>query len=111
MKTKIIHELQSLKNDLLDSAMSIDTTDEQKHRIYEAISKIDLASTRLGQFEENDEDNREYLKLIETIEDAARNIEGNKNNYQIISKNIDRATDALDYVIAHVEPPEPWPKG
>ena len=110
MKIKMIHELQSLKNDLLDSVESIETTDELKHQINEAIARIDLASIRLAQFEMNYEDNSEYQNLIETIEDATRNIGNNRNNYRIISKNIDRATDALNYVIAHVEPPEPWPK-
>ncbi len=102
VKIKVLKELQSLKKNLISCAVTIDTTSNQKRRIYDAILKIDKASARFEQLKPNSDNNNEFQELIGKINQAA-NTARSAGNIQDISKHITRATDAINYLMANME--------
>jgi alpha-L-arabinofuranosidase len=110
MAILITKDLQVLRSDLHEYLESPDLTLDQKGKIYAALNKINLASTRIEFLEDSfssDEDNELFVSIHEVVQNSP-NVASNA--YELASF-ITKADSALDYVLACVEPDEPWPKG
>lgn len=102
LKIKVLEELLLLKRDLVDFAVTIEITTDQKKQIYAAILKIDLALIKLQQLRSNTGDNNQFHELTGRINEAVNTVR-NAGDFQEISEYITRASEALDQVIAHVD--------
>lgn len=110
MTTELVHILRLLREELFDAINTSEIPISEAHRIRDVIKRIDMASIRL-QLESIADDRGEFHELTVRIHESIRKIREARRNFISLSAAIDEATTALNVVIAHVEPDEPWPRG
>jgi len=115
MTNRLYELVQELKSHFIDTAEYYEmntsevSTSVMLH-IDETISLLNMAIFRLPNIENITEYNEKFQDLTQNIEKIIKNIQNNYTNVENISNFINETNKALNFVMGHVEPEEPWPR-
>ena len=109
MDTKLQHTLQELRNAVVTYEISRELTVSQLEPLKKVVTDIDIAVGRLAVIEVETEPSCHFPKILEELSEATATLKSSLSIKEA-QRAISQANEVLNFVVAHVEPDEPWPR-